>query len=208
MSKLPSHQYGEVMSRIADRISLIRRIMEGGKGSFSSNEGIAFQLRKVIEGMAFACVVASENGTKSKIRSARGHWNARNILNDLAKRGLLTLPNPSRLRNARQEESNDGIKTVIEGIPEKCLTKLEVVEIYDRTHAWLHETNPFYSDPKDLIANSEDGLWSDADAIFGMLERHFIAVSGEAFYCTLFDTETGRTKVLPLTRPLANAQTH
>lgn len=196
------------MSRIADRVRLIWQIQELGKGSFSANEGIAFQLRKIIEGLAYACVIASETGSKSKIRSARGHWNARTIFNQLDKKGCLGLPNPSELRSAEADEAMDEVKSVIQGKPEKCLSKSQIIEIYERTHDWLHEINPFYAERLDDLAKREDSLWNDVNSVVGMLERHFIAVAGEAFYCTLFDKTTGSTKVLPLARPPEYAQTH
>ena len=196
------------MARISDRFRLIEQIQTIGKGHFAANEGIAFQLRKIIEGVAFGCVVSSELGTKIKIRNARGHWNAKHVFNELAKKGCLTLPNPSVLRAPLGDELQEDIKWVIEGLPRKCLTKQAVIEIYERTHVWLHEINPFYSDSKKVLTDNEDMLWQDSESLLAMLERHFIAVQGEGFYCTLFDIQTGTTKVLPLSRPPEYAQTH
>ena len=197
------------MTRISDRFRLIDQIKAIGKGSFSANEGIAFQVRKIVEGVAYGCVVSSEAGSKAKIRSARGHWNAKNVLNELDKKSCLSLPNPSELRAASEEEAQrDAVKWTIEGQPSKCLSKKQIIDIYEHTHSWLHELNPFYNDSKTFLDANEETLWAASDRLREMLSRHFIAVMGEAFFCTLFDEETGTTKVLPLSRSPEYAQTH
>ena len=208
--ELPSHRYGKVMTRISDRFRLIDQIKSLGRGNFSANEGIAFQLRKIIEGVAYGCVISSETGSKDKVRSARGHWNAKNVLNELDKKRRLSLPNPSLLRAASDEESSkDDVKWTIEGQPNKCLTKAQIIEIYEQTHAWLHELNPFYNTPKFFLEKHEDALWNSSVSMEEMLSKHFIALMGEGFYCTLFDQQTGTVKVLPLSRQSENyAQTH
>lgn len=111
---------------------------------FPRAELAAFHGRKIIEGIAFACLVATERGLSTIPRDAKGQWNAENIFNSLKKKGLTVLPNPSIIRQATESETkNNKVNAVIEGQPELNLSYEQLIHIYQRFHAWLHEVNPY-----------------------------------------------------------------
>jgi hypothetical protein len=196
-----SAQYGDIMSVIADRFKVISQIHHAGKGNFSNSEALAFQLRKIVEGTAFGCLVAIENGLKKIPKDAVGQWNADKIFAALSKRDINVLPNPSVLRAATQAEiKSDNVQFAIEGQPDKCLTISEIRRIYRATHGWLHERNPYVGSNADFLRKNENELWSNGTKVFEMLERHFIGIGGEAFYCVLADINDGLTKVQPFSK--------
>ena len=196
---LPGEQYLELMGRVRERFEVIRRLKAIGPQNFSACEGIAFHLRKIIEGIAFGCLVACENGLKQIPSDAKGQWNADTIFAQLDKRKLIVFPNPSQLRNATDAEAREsGVKVVIEGLPECVLQYPQVREIYRSTYPFLHEKNPYR--PSQFGPAIFKKLWYDVDLIWKLIERHFIVIGGEGFYCTLVDSQDGQTKVIPLSR--------
>jgi hypothetical protein len=64
-------------------------------------------------------------------------------------------------------------------------------------HRWLHEINPYTEpDSSAFYAKHGQSLWDDLVRI----EKHFISISGEGFFCGLRDNVDGSTKVMPLSR--------
>jgi hypothetical protein len=66
MTKVPGEIYADLMQVIRRRLDTIRILQTMQGDEFSRTESAAFQGRKVIEGIAFACLVATENGIKQK----------------------------------------------------------------------------------------------------------------------------------------------
>jgi hypothetical protein len=106
------------------------------------------------------------------------------------------------IRAATEEEKlQDNATTTIEGIPERRLSRSELIDIYRRLHQWLHELNPYVdSNRTAFLLQHEAKLWSDLARLHEFLERHFIAINNQGFYCTLRDTNDGMTKIVPLTK--------
>jgi hypothetical protein len=65
----------------------------------------------------------------------------------------------------------------------------------------LHEINPYTEpDRSAFYANHGQSLWDDLVRINRFVEKHFISISGEGFFCVLRDNVDGSTKVMPLSR--------
>lgn len=194
--------YHDLMQRIRARFDIIDllRISEGE--SFARGESAAFQGRKIIEGIAYACLIAIEHGAQQIPRDAKMHWNAEKIFKSLKSKGFDNLPSPSAIRPATKEERADGHTIVIEGISENRLSHDQITEIYQRLHAWLHEANPYvYGSTGAFDADKTDTLWRDLGSLKNFVNRHFISVQGEAIFCTLWDLIDNQTKVLQLSKP-------
>jgi hypothetical protein len=187
-------QYLELMSRIRSRLDIIDQIREGGRFDQSAMETVAFHLRKVIEGIAYGCLVAVQNGLKAIPRDASGQWNADNIFARLQKRDQLPLPNPSFIRSPETDQEKVG-KFVIQGEPDKCLTVDELRSEYRNLHGWLHELNPYVHDAGEFVRKKTNEVWIAVDRIHKMLASHLIGINGEVFFCTLRDKQDGLTKV-------------
>ncbi|MBB1161226.1 hypothetical protein [Aquariibacter albus] len=194
--------YLDLMSTIRERLDLISKISGEGGGDFGRAETAAFHGRKIIEGIAFGCIVATDVGLKYIPREAKGQWNAETILGSLHKKALNTFPNPSVLRKATPEEhAEHNVSIAVDGVPERRISTNELVAMYKRMHRWLHELNPYVMADKVIFhANNGQSLWNDLAAIERFIERHFISLSGQGFFCTLRDGADNQTKVVPLSK--------
>lgn len=202
MQSSPEQMYLDLMSSIRDRFDLVAKLAAESGGDFGRAETAAFHGRKIIEGIAFGCVVATEKGLKHIPRDAKGQWNAETILNGLQKKGLKTFPSPSILRKASPEEQAEhNVSITVEGVPERRISTSDLVAMYQRMHRWLHELNPYVTkDKATFYANHGQLLWADLSAIERFIERHFISLSGQGFFSVLRDSRDDMTKVLPLSK--------
>jgi len=143
-SNAPLEQYAALMSVIRTRFDLIQQIIAINGDDFSKAEICAFHGRKIVEGIAFGCLVAIENGLKRIPNDAREQWNAQTIMRSLRSKQLAVFPSPSEIRNASEgEKVQFDIKLTIEGQPDRRLTPNELDCLYERMHRWLHEINPY-----------------------------------------------------------------
>lgn len=199
MEKTPVGNYTELMKVVRTRLDTIQRLKSF---SFAESEFAAFHGRKIIESIAFGCLVAVKNGLKTIPKDAVGQYNAEKIFKKLIRQGIDVFPSPSEIRNATQDEKvKYSVKATVYGIPERRITKEELIKKYQRMHEWLHELNPYTKQGQETFhqANNEQ-LWKDLNEINLFLERHFISINGEAFYCTLRDKIDGQTKVISLSK--------
>jgi hypothetical protein len=204
VGKVAGDIYADLMQVIRRRLDLINMLQNMHGDDFSRAESAAFQGRKTVEGIAFACLVATENGIKHVPRDAKGQWNAETILKNLKKKKIDTLPSPSIIRQPTEQErtENSGVSLVIEGIPARRLSHDDLIAIYQRIHPWLHEANPYTEpDHSAFCAKHAASLWEDMAKINQFIEKHFISIGGKGFFCVLRDNQDGLTKVQALSRP-------
>lgn len=195
-----AEQYQNLMEIIRQRFDLILKLKEINADAFSKTETAAFHGRKIIEGIAFSCLVATKNGLNHIPRDVQGQWNAEKILADLKKKNINIFPSPSEIRQATLEEKTlHNINITIEGLPDYRLAHNELIEMYKRLHKWLHEINPYVEDNRhSFLQKNESQLWEDLGKIQLMMERHFMSIGGKGFYCTLWDKSDGATKIIAL----------
>jgi hypothetical protein len=194
--------YLGLMKSMRARLDMINTLeaMEGD--AFSIAETAAFHGRKVVEGIAFACLVATEHGLKHVPRDAKGKWNAEDILKSLLKKNLQVFPSPSVIRlSSSGEHASTGAKATIEELSDQRLTHDDLIATYQRLHRWLHELNPYVSaDREAFYASHGQVLWDDLRSLNRFIERHFISIRGEAFFCILRDKADGDTKIVSLSK--------
>lgn len=198
----PPDQYADLMQNVRRRFDLIDALKAINTDKFLKSETAAFHGRKIIEAVAFACLVATKNGLQSVPKDVGGQWNAEKIIRSLIKKQIDVFPSPSVIRAATDEEKlQDSVTITIEGIPERRLSQSELIDTYRRLHRWLHELNPYVdSNRTAFLLQHEAELWNDLTRLHRFLERHFIAINNQGFYCTLCDTNDGITKIVPLTK--------
>lgn len=201
----PHQTYQSLMETVRGRLDIILELKASSADDFLKAESAAFHGRKVVEAIAFGCLVAVENGLKDIPKDAKGQWNAEKILRKLKSKGLSVLPNPSNIRQANPEEMAERkIKVVIEGAPENCLSHDDLIEIYQGLHSWLHEVNPYtHGDHSEFYAERSYKLWSALSKLEQLVERHFISIRGAAFFCVLRDKVDHKTKVIAFSKDLA-----
>ena len=190
------------MSAIRDRLDVADRLASSSGGDFGRAEAAAFHGRKVLEGIAFGCLVATEKGLNHIPRDAKGQWNAESILKNLNSKNINTFPSPSIIRNATEEERlRDNVTVVVEGIAERRIASADLIAMYQRMHRWLHELNPYVTqDRAEFYQSNGQKLWDDLSMINRFIERHFISIGGRGFFCVLRDNADNQTKVLPLSK--------
>lgn len=189
--------YLSLMLTIRERFDSIEVLRMTSNTTFARAEVCAFHGRKIVEAIAFACLVAVENGLKEVPRDAKGQWNAETIFKNLKSKGLSVLPSPSLIREASMEERRENnVKGFIDGIPERRLSHEDLVGIYQTFHAWLHEVNPYVHSGQEAFMSAKlQTLWADLARLRLFVERHFISIRGEAFFSVLWDSQDGQTKV-------------
>ena len=198
----PEEQYRSLMATVRRRLDLISMLQSAGTDAFARAESTAFQGRKVLEGIAFGCLVALENGLNEVPRDARGQWNADRIFASLKGKGLGIIPNPSVIRAATEAEFREhNVSHVVEGLPDRVMSHGDLKAVYARLHKWLHEINPYvWGDQAAFLDQHQNELYDDLTRVRGAIERHFIAIGGRGFFCTLWDSHDGTTKILALNK--------
>lgn len=202
MAKNPQDNYQELMNTVRFRLDSIKKLRELGVDNMSITEIAAFHARKIIEGIAFGCLIALEKGINHVPRDAQGQYNAETILKALQKKGIDVFPSPSEIREATKEEQKTyNTKIVVEGVASRRLTQSELINKYQRMHNWLHELNPYTKEDQEIFHKKHQAqLWKDIQELEDFLLRHFISIKGQGFYCTLRDKIDGLTKVISLSK--------
>lgn len=198
----PIENYGSLMWTIRNRFDVIEALHQSSVDPFSRAESAAFHGRKIVEAIAFACLVTIDHGLKNIPKDAKGQWNAEKIFKSLESKNLSILPSPSIIRQATPEEqATNGVNITIEGIPERRLTCDGLIKIYQRLHAWLHEINPYvHQRHAEFYTKKSEALWADLVSLHLFIERHFISIQGAAFFCVLRDVHDQQTKVIPFSK--------
>jgi hypothetical protein len=189
--------YQDLMHTIRFRFDHVRSLYETSQSEFLVAETAALHGRKIIEAIAFGCLVATDNSLKAIPRDAKGQWNAEKIFDRLHSKGNEVFPSPSVIRNATEEEmSRENVKRIIEGQPHLRMTPTELVSVYRALHSWLHEFNPYYGHTRDsMMGANSTKLWDDLKRVEGLVAKHFISIRGHGFFCVLRDDIDGKTKV-------------
>jgi len=195
------------MSTIRSRFDYICFLKTSGADAFFVAEHAAFHGRKIIEGIAFGCMVSTENGLKNIPRDAKGQWAADKIIKALKNRGVLSFPSPSIIRAATEEERKEhgNISATIAGQPHLRISVDEMCKIYERFHKWAHEISPYVDVEREaFLSKHQQQLWKDLLKIELFIEKHFISIKGEGMFCVLKDSVDGMVKVIPLSKATVN----
>lgn len=202
MRPSPTELYLALMTTVRERMDLIEKLSNAVGSDFSRAEAAAFHGRKVVEGIAFGCLVATENGIRHVPRNAKGQWSAEKILRSLDSKNIRTYPSPSIIRAATEtERQSDNVNVTIEGVLARRIAHSDLIAMYEQMHRWVHELNPYIAqDRADFYSKHGQQLWRDLTQIGRFIERHFISIAGKGYFCVLRDSVDGLTKVLPLVK--------
>ena len=198
----PLENYQQLMNVVRSRLDAVQSLSKLTIDEFNNSEIAAFHGRKIIEAIAFGCLVGIKNGLKTIPRDAEGQYNAEKIFKNLNSKGIDIFPSPSKIRYATESEINEhNTKIVVEGIPERRIDKNEMIKKYQRMHNWLHELNPYTKDNQEVFyQKNKQQLWKDLNELELFLSSHVMSINGEAFFCVLRDKQDGRTKVISLSK--------
>lgn len=202
MEQTQEQKYLELMKVVRNRIDSIENLSSTDFDDFNKTEIAAFHGRKIIEAIAFGCLIAIKNGLKTIPKEAKGQYNAEKILKTLTREGITIFPSPSEIRRATPEEMKENNVTIVfEGIPDRRITKEELIKKYQRLHNWLHELNPYTKEGHLAFhQKNQEQLVTDLNELKLFLASHVISINGKAFFCKLKDKIDGKTKVISLTK--------
>jgi hypothetical protein len=195
-------KYLELMKVIRNRLDSVKSVSDSKLDNFNSSEIAAFHGRKIIEAIAFGCLIGTKHGFKIIPKDAEGQYNAEKIFKTLSRKGNEIFPSPSVIRQATEKEIEEhGTNVVIEGIPDRRITREELIKKYQRMHNWLHELNPYTKEGQQVFyEKNHEQLGKDLDELALFLSSHVMSINGQAFFCTLNDKVDGTTKVISLTK--------
>jgi len=204
MRKSPHEKYLDLMKVVRNRLDIIQSLANIVIDDYSKSEIAAFHGRKIIEAIAFGCLIGTKHGLDYIPKDAIGQYNAETIIKTLKRKEIDIFQNPSKIRNAtEQEQKESNAKIIIEGKADRVITKEEMIKKYQRMHNWLHELNPYTKDGQETFhKNNKEQLWKDLNELELFLKSHFISLKGEGFFCTLRDKEDGLTKIISLSKRL------
>ena len=113
---------------------------------------------------------------------------------------MTTLPNPSEMRYATDEERlRIGASVIVEDFPERRLDHSALIDIYRRLHRWAHEFNPYTAlNYDEFLRKNYKSLIDDVVALSKFISNHAILIERKGFFCVLRDADDGLTKVLTL----------
>lgn len=201
MANQTAQTYLNLMSVIRSRFDVIEATKASKIDEFLKAETCAFHARKIIEAIAFGCIVALDNSLKHIPRDVKGQWKADAILDALDKKNLgSAFPSPSEIRVATaQEKQEHNAQQILDGKPDRRITKEELKKVYERMHRWNHEINPYVSSDREVfLKKNQNELWVDIDKLNLFVSRHFISIGGKGFFSVLVDRFDGLTKVCPI----------
>lgn len=198
--------YRDVMYRIRQHFDLIDQIKELKLiCDFAVLEICASNIRKIIEGIAFGCLIIAEHGGETVPKKAKREFNAEKTLKWLEKKNVEVFPTPSVIRSFTADDIEeatkyttglDNISATIEGQPQLIVTRNELKKIYNEMHHLCHEANPYLqnrglnlTDVLSYMKKIKDFIW-----------KHTISWQGKMFFCVLCDNVDRLTKVLPLSK--------
>jgi hypothetical protein len=182
----PNLQYKMLLTNIRARYEVIDGLMLTEASEFASLETAAFHMRKSIEGIAFGCLVALENGLKQIPRDAQGQWNADRIFARLAKQDQLVFPESFRRDNPPEGSHRKVVHHIVKNA-EANLSIREVRDIYRRSHKWVHEWNPYVESFGRDYEKYRTELLADVPKIWNWLLSHMIGIGGRIFLGLLKD---------------------
>ena len=190
------------MRAIRERFDIMDNYTNSTHISFYGAEIVAFNARKIIEGIAFACMIALENGINFIPRDTKGQWNAEVIFKRLKSKGYDILPVPHTYRDATDNEKKErNASYVIYNIEEHTLTYDDMIRIYQYMHNWAHELNPYIEkDRSKYLKEHYKKLIDNVVAIANMISSHYISIKGRGYYAVLKDQSDGLTKVISLNK--------
>ncbi|UZK70131.1 hypothetical protein OKW76_03500 [Sphingomonas sp. S1-29] len=185
-------QYRLLMRNVRARFEIVDKLKLSPTSDYAELETAAFHLRKSIEGVAFGCLVAMENGLKSVPRDAVGQWNADKIFSKVAKRAPVIFP----FAISRENPPSEAVDVQHHMVKNESdnLSVDQVRVIYRRTHRWLHEMNPYIPITVDKFDKHRMDLLRDIVSVWSWLLHHFILAGGEVFL-TVLKTEDGDIEV-------------
>src|SRR6266851_327306 len=139
--------YCGCMEEIKLRVDVVRLFLGGQLSTYLPPlvESVCLQIRKILELIALASLVAVKDEYSRQYQKFAQHWHAGRILRDIEKINPSFYPIPTR----QVLDPINGKPFRVENVKEGYLTRNEFVTVYETCAEMLHAKNPF-GPPKDF----------------------------------------------------------
>ncbi|MBR9828925.1 MAG: hypothetical protein GYB41_09815 [Oceanospirillales bacterium] len=141
MKKPDIIMYCDIMEEIKRRTNVIDFFLSGGGHALyepTTLESVGLQIRKILELIAMASLVANKHEYEKVYSNFAKAWNAEYLLKDIARVNPDFYPKP-----VVEEPSNEpGVKNQLADREDDYLTKSEFVKVYKKCGAIMHASNP------------------------------------------------------------------
>jgi hypothetical protein len=146
-----------------------------GEISLMRAERVAFQVRKIVEGVAFAALSAVEQRNRRMLPDQRT-MDPIKLLAWLERKGLQKLPAAQRI----EASPSSKYKATFAGAPSHNLSRQELGEVCSRTSALIHERHPERLSAH-AIVKEVGTIQEDARRMKAWLWLHVMHLRGESF---------------------------
>ena len=138
----PLSQYADCMEEVKKRTTVVDGFLTGKCHALyvqTTAESIGLQIRKILELIALASLVANRSEYQKYRKNFRRDWNGKRIIQTLEQANPHFYPQPSKQVVNRVTGKVESLEAVKSGF----LAKAEFVKLYDICGGILHADNPF-----------------------------------------------------------------
>lgn len=194
MSKQPPNisLYCDVMEEIKRRTSVVWSFLNGKSSTIykaTTIESACFQVRKILELIALASLVANKAEFAAQNEKFAKVWNARLILNDLERLNPQFYPKPIR----EVPSVNPGIVNELQDITDGFLTKDDFLKVYEKCGAMMHSDNPYGGKTEYEYYDKSIPKWMEKTK--HLLNTHSIRLINDDNFYLIHMKEAGDDKV-------------
>lgn len=190
MPLVAPEKYVGVLVEVKRRTEVIDSFLSGGTHALfqaTTLESAGLQVRKVLELIAFASLIANVQEYSRQYAKFSEHWNARYMLRDLARINPDFYPQPI----VQVPSQEPGLVMEWNERPDDYLTRDRFEVAYERCGGLMHADNP-YGSPTDYDDyRTSIKVWRNQ--IVNLLNAHTISLSGDT-NLYLFQMGAGREK--------------
>ena len=165
MDEINLKKYANIMKEIKFRINYLLVDINNSPSSIMMIEARYLQIRKVLELISLASLVANENEFKKHKNQYDRMYNARLIIQDIKRINPNYYPRPII-------EYRDESKNIWEDCKSGFLTEKELIKLYEKCGKLMHAHNPFSSSIDYTKYQLDLPKW--IDKIIGLLHSHTI----------------------------------
>ena len=172
--------YCDVMEEIKRRTSVVWSFLNGKSSTIykaTTIESACLQVRKILELIALASLVANKTEFAAQNEKFAKVWNARLILNDIERLNSQFYPKPIR----EVPSAKPGILNDLQDITDGFLTKEDFLKVYEKCGAMMHSDNPYGGKTDYQYYDKSLPKWMEKIRV--LLNSHIIRlINGENFY--------------------------
>lgn len=165
--------YADSMGLICQRLHLLKNLPPDAP-ALTDAETVALQVRKIVEGIAFAALSGTEHRNNEALISLRSKDGAE-IIRTLARRKMLHLPSSQDIRSSDEPD----LRAILSGRGDRDMSAAELAEAFKFASQVIHERHPERLS-LDQLQRERDRLRHTARRMRNWLWTHATTHNGQA----------------------------